>query len=453
MKRITILLALVMAVAMTLPATAEVEEITVGGSIVVLGEFYEPGFDSVTVGLQSFDQGFNDTISSDAYYSQRTRVNVDATFSGGVHAFIELQSFDFWGDDIDDATASEWGSEGGNDLLTLYQAYIDMNDIGDYPVMVRIGRQELVYGREWLVGNNDAGSNFSGISFDAIKVVYADEGFQVDAWASKLLELNGPRTVPGGQDNDTDFYGVYGTYSGIENTTLDAYLLLVRTAAGPGDVDYLYTVGARAAGTWDVMGTLPGLLDYNAEVAVQFGDTNAGGDYEAWALDLLAGYTFTDVEWTPRIELAYTFLSGDDSATDTDTETFSRLFSDVHYGEINLGGTFDAAATNLHIFRGGVSAVPIEKLTVSADLYYFMLDEDDSALTAVTFGVPQPVASPDDEVGLELDLAAEYQYTEDLNLRIGWSHFFADDAIENSWGGTTDDDDIDYVYVQAALSF
>ncbi len=57
-----------------------------------------------------------------------------------------------------------------------------------------------------------------------------------------------------------------------------------------------------------------------------------------------------------------------------------------------------------------------------------------------------------DDVGYELDLMADYQYTEDLNLRVGWAHFFADDAIENSWG-LGQDDDVDYVYVQALLVF
>ena len=448
MKILSIVLALALVVAFSVPAVAEVEEITAGGSIQIRGNYQEPGF----IG----GNGFNDDISSDAWYSQRTRVNVDAALSGGVRAFVEMQSYDFWGSDLDDGTLSESATEGGNDLLTLYQAYIDINNIADYPVMVRIGRQELVYGREWLVGNNDAGINFSGLAFDAIKVVYTDEAFQVDAWAAKLADAN----PPGGtllvdpQDDDTDFYGIYGTYSGIENTTLDAYVLLVRTAI-TNDVDYLYTVGGRAAGLVDIGA---GAIDYNAEVAVQFGDTTGGaGDYEGWALDLMAGYTFTDVEWTPRVELAYTFLSGDDALGDSDTETFQRLFSDVHYGELNLGGTLDVAATNLHILRIGGSAVPVENLTVSADLTYFMLAEDDAGFIvtgqAPVFGVPQNWLADDDEAGLELDLVASYEYTEDLNLRLGWAHFFADDAIENSWGGGANDDDVDYLYVQAALTF
>jgi hypothetical protein len=474
MKRLTLLLALTLVVALTVPAVAEVEEITVGGSIIVQGELIDPGFtlapgpigldlDGTPGGdvviLPATVAGFDDDITGQDWYSQRTRVNVDAALSGGVRAFVELQAYDFWGTDTDDSLASESATEAGNDEVALYQAYIDMNNIADYPVMVRVGRQELVYGREWLVGNNDNGSNFSGLSFDAIKVVYAEEDIQVDAWAAKLADLDSsllPATVT---DDDTDFYGVYGKYTGIENTDLEAYLLLVRTAVGPGDVDYLYTVGARAAGTWDVMGTLPGMLDYNAEVALQFGDDTGGGDHEGFAINLMAGYTFTDVQWTPRLEAEYAYFSGDDDILDDDVDAFSRLFSDVHYGDIELGGTLDAGATNLHILRIGGSAVPVEKLTVSADFLIFLLAEDDADGLGLTFGNPQVgdniigplfAAGDDDDAGYELDLTAAYQYTEDLNLTVGYAHFFTGDAVENAYGG---DDDVDYLYVQAALDF
>ncbi len=456
MKRITILLALTLVVALSMPAVAEVEEITVGGSIIVQGEFQESGFGPAgPVPAIAPRTGFDDDIASQAWYSQRTRVNVDAALSGGVRAFVELQAYDVWGDAGYDDIGTGSSNPVGNPGVDLYQAYIDMNNIADYPVMLRIGRQELEYGREYLIGNNDAGRNFSGLSFDAIKVVYTEEDFQVDVWAAKLFEGNGP-AVTGLQDEDVDFYGAYGTYTGIENTVLDAYLLLVRDPSAGGEVDYLYTVGGRAAGIVDLGA---GAIDYNAEIAFQFGDTVADGDYEAWTLNLMAGYTFTDVQWTPRLEVEYAYFSGDDNATDNDEEEFVRLFSDVHYGELNLGGEHDNLATNLHIIRIGGSAVPVDKLTVSADFYLFWLAEDDSQGGALTFGNvqvetligPLNTLADDNSVGYELDLVADYQYTEDLNLRVGWTHFFVDDAIENSFGGQ--DDDVDYLFVQAALDF
>ncbi len=521
MKKITILLALALLVAMTLPAVAEVEEVTVGGSIQVRGQIQTPGVGTQTGPVSgtfpvigtitnahiidtdgngipdlifnnySEPASFDDDIESLDWITQRTRVNVDAKLSGNVRAFVELQAFDFWGvDEVEDDEANaflenpilddevgfgEFAGQ-GNDDVGLYQAYIEMNNIADFPLQLRIGRQELVYGREWLLGNNDAGVNFSGLSFDALKASYESDLIRVDAWAAKLVDLSNPSAFTGEEDADADFYGVYGTYKGIENMAIDAYWMLVRngdatlSSFDTDNVQTLHTVGARIAGAWDMMGLLPGTLDYNVEGAFQFGDNNVAdagndsGDFEGWAFNAMAGYTFTEVAWTPRVEGEYAFFSGDDDFLENDTEEFVRLFSDVHYGELNLGGDLDQNATNLHIIRVGASAVPVEKLTLKGDLYWFLLAEDDDSGLAKTFGLPQfesagtvlgqPLSAigEDDEAGLELDLIADYQYTEDLNLRAGWAHFFADDAIENSWGAGQDDD-VDYVYVQAALVF
>lgn len=468
MKKITIFLALALVVAFVLPAAAEVEEITVGGSVQVRGQLLTPGFIDRAQEpgfpfpeLGPLYEGFNSDNKDEYWVTQRTLVNVDARLTGNVRGYAEIQAFDFWGLDSNDLNLpaasydlsmdpnSYGGLAGqGNDVLGLYQAYIEMDNIADSPLMVRVGRQELSYGREWLIGNNDAGVNFSGLSFDALKLSYAADEFKVDAWWSELVNLANPSTVVlNGQslEDSVDFSGVYGTYTGLENTTIDAYFLWVydnTNTRGPKN-DNLYTIGARAAGALDMMGA--GMLDYNVEAAYQFGDTAMDGSYSAWAFNALAGYTFDNVAWSPRLEGEYAFFSGDKgNIEDKDNDQFNRLFSDVHYGELNLGGNLDAGATNMHIFRGGVSAVPAEKLTLGADLYYFLLDQAENTV----FG--QYNTSNDDKVGLELDLTADYQYTEDLNLRAGWAMFFPDDAVKNSWGG---DDTVNYLYVQALLVF
>jgi hypothetical protein len=466
MKKISLFLALVLVAALALPAAAEVEEITVGGSVQVRGQYLTPGFQRIVTVIPPFSfvtfEGFNDDIEDEYWVTQRTLVNVDARLTGNVRAFAEIQAFDFWGldgDDVDLEAASfnmsdpilTAGFAGqGNDILELYQGYIELDNIADTPLMLRVGRQELVYGREWLIGNNNDGVNFSGLAFDAVKLGYVADTFKVDAWWSQLANFANPTTVLSfGQSEDAsiDFFGVYGTYTGFENTALDAYFLWVRdnTEFAGDDNDNLYTVGARLAGCWDMMGYVPGLLDYNVEGAYQFGDTAQGGSYSAWAFNALGGYTFDKVTWSPRVEAEYAFFSGDEGdIEDEDIDQFNRLFSDVHYGEMNLGGNLDANATNMHVFRVGASAVPVERWTLAADLYYFLLDEAENTV----FGAFN--TSDDDNVGWELDLVADYQYTEDLNLRAGWALFFPDDAIENSWGG---DDQTNYLYVQAALVF
>jgi hypothetical protein len=462
MKKATLLLALVLVVAMAVPAAAEVEEITVGGSIQARYQLLDPGF---AYGHFAFD----DDLHSMYWGTQRTLINVDAKLTGGVRAFAELQSFDFWGlseleeedgivgppevyaqgDFLDVSILpltypfQDFGSYAGqgNPGVDLYQAYIEMDNIADTPLMARVGRQELVYGREWLVGNNNAGMNFSGLSFDGVKAGYESDALSIDAWWTQLLDLATP--LQGiSQDDSIDFFGVYGTYSGIENMALDAYFLWVRNDLTP-DVNNLFTVGARLAGCWD---SPLGLLDYNVEGAYQFGDTGFDGDYNAWAIDALAGYTFDQITWAPRLEVEYARFSGDDDLNDNDIETFTRLFSDVHYGELNLGGNLDSLMTNMNVFRGGVSAAPMEQCALSADVYYFLLADDDGSV----LGAP-PTSGQDDSVGWELDLAADYQYTEDLNLRAGWAIFWPGDALDDSvfFG----DDTENYVYVQAMLVF
>jgi hypothetical protein len=465
MKKTTLLLALVLVVAMAVPAAAEVEEITVGGSIQARYQLLDPGFGFVYIPVmeEEFDAfTFDDDFHSMYWGTQRTLINVDAKLTGGVRAFAELQSFDFWGlneEEIPFDGPSVRGDIGdlsilpltypyqnfgfyagqGNPGVDLYQAYIEMDNIADTPLMARIGRQELVYGREWLVGNNNAGMNFSGLSFDGVKAGYESDVLSVDAWWTQLEDFATPLQGVS-QDDSIDFFGVYGTYSGIENMAIDAYFLWVRNDLF-SDVDDLFTVGARVAGCWD---SPVGLLDYNVEGAYQFGDTGFGGDYNAWAIDALAGYTFDQITWAPRIEAEYARFSGDDDPFDDDIETFTRLFSDVHYGELNLGGNLDSLMTNMNVFRGGVAAAPMEQCALSADVYYFLLADDDG----LVLGIPNQ--GNDDSVGWELDLAADYQYTEDLNLRAGWAIFWPGDAIDDTFGS---DDTENYVYVQAMLVF
>ena len=480
MKRITIALALVLALALALPAVAEVEEITVGGDIQIRGQYLAPG-------LNGPGWLFDDDNNSMDWATQRTRLNVDAALTGGVRGFVELQAYDFWGVDVDDiepaaidaylplpeleeqaTSTTDMFAGQGNEFVNLYQAYIEMNDIADYPVQVRVGRQELAYGREWLVGNNDAGMNFSGLAFDAVKVRYADDMFAVDVWYAKLLDLTSTHQLgllgEVEEDGDIDFSGVYGTYTGLENMAIDAYWLYMRSGVemlgfDTDEVVNLHTVGARVAGTMDLEA---GMLDYGIEGAAQFGTNNVpedfasndSGDFGGWAFNAMAGFTFA-TDYSPRIEAEYAYFSGDDDAGDGDTDEFIRMFSDVHYGELNMGGNLDRDATNLHIIRVGASANPCEKSTVRLDVLYFLLAEDDYDGGAKTFGLPQYGASgdPDDAVGWELDLAVDYQYTEDLKLTLGWAHFFPDDAIEDSWGDYDDADDQVYAYVEAKLTF
>jgi hypothetical protein len=476
MKHLTVLCATALLLAFSVGAVAELDSTTVGGS--------------QRVRFQSlFDSAFDNDSAADAFVESRTRLNVLAEYSQDVALFIELQSYNIWGEDFSSNTSTafggfevnEFGNGRGRDSgdVDLYQGYINMADAFAVDGLnIRFGRQEMQFGvdartgeyNEFVVGNNDTNRFFSGLSFDAIRVSYAVDNWSVDAWWSKLAEL---RTLSG--DVDTDFYGIYISYTGFENNILDLYWLYVRDAKDPlgaantsfnlgqaeSDNDEFHTLGARVSGVWNEW-------DYNLEGAFQFGDAEIGareGDYEGWAIDFGLGYTFENVAWEPRVNLGVAYFTGDDDLTDDDVEGFNRVFSDKEYGELIDGGEL----SNAIVVHLGVDAQPTEKIGLGLEWLWFQADEDDVEFNN-SIGIPGlppflvfPVEiDTDEDLGHEVDLYMTYAYSEDLQFKLGYSHFFTDDGIEEgtlSTGnnqfafGATDDDDVDYFFLEASLSF
>ena len=337
----------------------------------------------------------------------------------------------------------------------LYQGYIEIADLWTTPLQLRIGRQELSFGNEWLVGNNTLGpSPDYGLSFDAIRATYSQNTYSVDVFAAKLAERLGSFT-----QDDTDFYGIYGTWSGLENHSIDAYWFwlrddaplddlqragisgLLQHVAGVNQYDAtnLHTVGLRFSGAF-------GQVDYELEGACQFGDAGQVGalfqpsiygdddtKFDSWGLNSEVGYTF-DITWQPRIYLAYAYLDGEDNRnisfeqwlryqihpfyTAPASVSFNRLFSNKTYTYV-----LDASdMSNVHVLTLGTSLTPSDSLEIGLWLTWLR--------SVAAFHRPvAPYVSFIDrenskELGWETSIEATYYYTEDLYLAVGWSHLF-----------------------------
>ncbi|MBI4557842.1 MAG: alginate export family protein [Candidatus Hydrogenedentes bacterium] len=435
------------------------------------------------------------------FVEQRTRLHVRADFTDDVSAFIEFDSYDWWGEDFRSnyVTGADARAVSGNDV-EVYQAYIEANQMWGYPLRLRIGRQELSFGSEWLVGPKEFGPFFSGRSFDGVRLTYAQEPITVDVFASKLAENS-----PIEEDGDIDFYGVYASCTAVENITFDAYWLYVRDSRSLNDTNFvwpiewvediigvddydptnLHTVGLRGAGTW-------GALDFNAEAAYQFGDADQIGfnfkpflygdddaDFSAWAATVDVGYTF-EMAWQPRVHAGYSYYSGEDNRDISFWDwlnpfdrpeasvSFNRLFSNRMYN-----GFFDLQndLSNVHVFRAGANLHPLEKVDLMLDAAYFLADEpfDWPAYVSVgRFRVPiAPLLSfwtteSDDDLGVVTDIVGVYHYSEDLAFMLHWSHLFAGDALEDGnynnfngllFNGGSDNDDGDFFTFETRIKF
>lgn len=358
------------------------------------------------------------------------------------------------------------------DRLDLHQAYLALGDAKRFPLTAKVGRQELAYGDERLVGAFDW--NNIGRVFDAAKVRYETPEVWVDAFAGRVVI---PRDRHFNEPNDYDwFWGLYGSSQKLVTWQETQLYFLGRNAsedspraftgglvglASPRDI---YTVGTR-------MKSLPGTLhgwDYSFEAAGQFGSFQAGQgtrrlEHEAYALHAGGGYIFARCPAKPRLGVEYNFASGDSNPTDGEHGTFENLFPTNHkfYGFMDV-----LSWQNMHNVRLNAAVKPLTGLNVTLDYHLFWLADTADYFYMVN-GAPRSTgAAPgsgtgynlnpgyDSFVGSELDLVATYALKNWANLQAGYGHFFTGDYVEQSLGAPTHgSSDADWVYVQVAINF
>jgi hypothetical protein len=426
-------------------AQAELQNVEVDGKIRIRGNYY------------NFDSNLAINGGEDiAFVEQRTRLGVKADFTDDVTTYIEFDAYNNWGDSFRSNYITGIDTAGGADV-NLYQAYIEVNNAWGLPIRTRIGRQEIALGSQWLVGVNDASSIYTGLSFDGFRTTYMNDSFTVDFLSLKLSEA-----FRDFGDEDVNMWGIYGSYIGLEDWQFDLYWLFLQedldrrlgtvNATGVGgaiaggflpgnslDTD-IHTIGLRGAGTI-------GAFDLEAEVAYQFGDIerrnpgfrflrrNNDLDYDAWAFNLEAGYTF-DMTWTPRVYLGAAYFEGGDTNRNrtfgerlfgrrNNDLAFNRLFSNWEYSEF-LENT---DLSNVLIYRAGISAMPTEKISLLLAAAYFEADEAINNRRGFFFNNRFNDGRNSDDLGLEVGLYADYQYSEDLVFRAGYAHFFGDSGM------------------------
>ncbi len=232
----------------------------------------------------------------------------------------------------------------GDGPFDLHQGYVKLGGTQTLPVSLKVGRQELSYGDERLIGAFDWDN--IGRTFDAAKLHYEQGQFWVDAFSGRVVV---PKEDQFNQPNWNDWFsGIYGSTRGVvPKTELQLYVLadnasvMSPTAVGTGVKGNtprdIYTVGTRFQ-------TLPGKLrgwDFNGEFAGQFGNFEYAAktpgvvngqrlDHVAFATHVEGGYTFDKVDWKPRTAMGLDYGSGDTDPNDTQHTTFVNLYPTNH---------------------------------------------------------------------------------------------------------------------------
>ena len=350
----------------------------------------------------------------------------------------------------------------------LRQASLLLGDPKAFPLIAKVGRQELIYGDQRFVGVADWTN--PGRTFDAVKLRYVGESFWVDAFAGNVVV---PYAGHFDESNGHDlFSGIYASSQRLLPWQESQVYFLLRNADAhavsaeamdvpgtPTTARDIYTLGFRFK-------SLPGKLDgwdYSLEAAGQLGSIYNSSlkkrlDQQAYAIFASAGYTWKNVWATPRLGIGYEGGSGDSNSKDGKSETFENLLGSIHsfYGQMNL-----LCERNMHIPRVSASLKPTKDLTLSVDyLSFWLADTHDSLYPASGggrnsngYGIHPDFSS---YVGSELDLVGSYAVTSWCKLQAGYGHFFVGDYIKQSVatkpanGGAVD---ANWVFVQTTINF
>jgi len=334
-------------------------------------------------------------LKDGGFFEQRTRLNVDAT-ADDAKVFLQVQDSRKWGGE---ATTTDT-ADNGNGGIDLSQGYVDLSNVANKPISLRIGRQAMAYGEHRLIGSLEWSNNAR--RFDAIKLTYKHSAADIDVFTSKISDS--------GADwgNDVNLNGIYAQLKNVPQVSnLDLYLL--HKVDGSVEANF-YTLGARVKG--DVKDFN---VDYNAELAIQTGDATSSADKDANAYAIRVGYTIPNILGGLRLGVEYDAATGQDSSTDS--TAFDNLYPTNHY---LYGFTDDVNWTNTNSWAVSASLTPIDKLKLAIEYWNYTLAED---------------VGGDDDNGTELNIKANHELSKNINCEAAYVIRDAGDVATTPYNG------------------
>ncbi|MFC1666254.1 alginate export family protein [Candidatus Omnitrophota bacterium] len=480
MKRLITLCIILTAIALVAsPAFAEVQNVKVSGDIISAGVYrnnYDlyPAQRNATGTTGSYDEDGQYSDNNNFLYTQ-ARVRVDADLTDNVAATIRYLTEYDW--NTEDNTGSSSVTDGDNVDLDL--ANVTLKEAFYQPLTVIVGRQPLRYGNAFVVGDPDTNATskdtttFTAVdlsirkSFDAIRGILDYNPLTIDLFMAKIDETNA------GLNCDETLYGANAAYTFDNyNAEAEGYWFLNRDdiqaapvetsdTTSPGQV--VHTIGAR--------GSMTPIDNLNilGEIAFQRGDydrhSTTKRDVSGQAWQVAADYTIVDWNWAPVVRAGWTHYSGEEQANAGDFDGWIPLYEDQSHGvaaNFILSGINGGQNSNADILNIGATVETAEDLTLSVDWYNFWLDQNlvagantlasssnNGALGWTNLTQGNYAMNANDELGYEVDVALDYDYTEDVKMGLSGSWFKPGKALEGEY--STDRNDETALQVLATL--
>ncbi len=374
--------------------------------------------------IRTMNEGNHQLVGkNDDYQLTRERVYGDLWITNRFRIFAEL----FFAESFNQDVVPLPIDRNKGDFQNLF-VDIGTLEIGDSPIWLRIGRQELCYGSQRLISALDWANTRR--SFQGAKAFWQNEEFSLDAFVVQPF-LPNPNTFWSDADPRQVFSGVWGTYRPEKGQTIDLYYLnldridpvgVAFGGVGPkGDIN---TIGSRYAGNY-------GNVLWDFEGMLQWGSF-AGGDLMAGAYAAEAGYNFKDLPLNPQFWVGYEWYSGTSHPTPgKDDSTFQQLFPFGHY---YMGVTDIVGQQNIGDLSQQLTLFPTNWIQLQVQNHIYRLDSPTDALYN-SGGTPirqDKTGKSGSYVGDELDLVTNFHLTNHQDIQIGYCRLFAGGFIEKA---------------------
>jgi len=477
MRVLKVVCVLAIVFAISAIAYAETQSVKISGDI-TLRAFARDDFDldSSDADYSNYGQQSNDWAT---FLQSTAEVQIDADLTDNVSGVIRLVNQRVWGDQPYGST-NYWNDENPTELgmvgvpfreavsdhyvdvsseafkVDVDLAYIELKEFLYSPLTLRIGRQDLWFGRGFIIGANlrdpqntlFAKEYTATKSFDAIRATLDYDPWTIDAVYAKMSE-DFMRS-----DDDTNLFGINVGYVFDDyNAEAEGYWWY-RQDRHVGDDFFRTQIGSDGQTSNDIhtiglRGSFDPIEDWTVAVegAYQFGDAmilqkqDQDIDRSAWAFDAAVEcrYWQDDFAWKPVGGLEYIFYSGENEmgdkmdgsgATPNPDGTWSgwdpmyrgkfdtaiREFQNVFYQTAQKSCP---SYTNQHQVILSSSIQPTDSLTISSRSAWFWLAEDFTE------------SNGDKYVGQEIDISATWDYTEDVSFNLLTAWFFPGDHFNS----------------------
>lgn len=323
-----------------------------------------------------------------------------------------------------------WGMEGDGGNFDIYEAWAHLK--AKNGLFARIGRQELIYDDERILGSDDW--SMAAMSHDGLKVGYEGHGHYAHAFFAynqNAKNQNGGTFYKDGAQVYKTMQVLWYHYD-VPKFPLGISLIAMNTGMQGGNEDDYHTVNQQTVGGY--LTFKPKKLTLEASYYRQMG--KASLNYEsgtelpirAWMASVKATYDFSKY-FTGYV--GYDYLSGEKGfvvpqegqigqVKHTEITGFTSIFGSRHkfYGAMDffyVSAYFDTYSPGLQTLYAGGTVHPIDNLSLKAAYHYMGVTTDASSLKKT--------------LGHEIAFSASYDFHKDMTIGCGYSFMRGTDTM------------------------